>query len=236
MNYLKTKNISKILFCVIFSFCVLNFYACSDKKDKNIKINEGAITYKISYAVSEKENPLVAIMPTEAVLKFQNNNISLMSEGFYGVFSTKFISEFKKPKSNILLKVMGKKWNYQFPKDELSFIYDKGCPSKVEFRDSTKIIAGYKCKKAILYFKDEEPVPVFYTQEIGIKNPNRNTPHLKIPGVMMEFETTMNALKTRFIAEKVSNEVLKPDEFTVPKEYIATSKDSLINLMSGFNK
>lgn len=210
---------------------------CKLKSDTANKINEGIITYDVSYFTTEKDNPIIALLPNKVELRFKDNNICLISEGYLGFFSTKFISKYENQSSNILLKVLSNKLNYEFPKDEVAFIYSQRPPTKIEYQDSIKQIAGYECKQATIYFDDyaKTKVDLYYTTDIGLKDPNRNTPLYKIPGVLMEFETTMNQVKTKFTAQSVKLSVICKEEFNIPEEYILSDLKTLKKYIVDFN-
>lgn len=219
---------------ILLSAIILS--SCNEKK-KQDRVDEGIIVYNVSYFASEKENPIVALLPNKVELRFKENDISLTSEGYLGFFSTKFISNYNRDKSHILLKVLNNKFNYEFPKDEIAFIYNQLPPSKIKYLDETKVIAGYECKIAKLFFEDEaiNPIKIAYTEEIGLAKPNRNTPLHEIDGVLMEFETTMNKIRTRFTAKSVSLEEICAEEFDIPKDYVLSDKETLKKYIVDFN-
>jgi len=219
-----------ILLIVIFS-------GCKKKSKTDNRLKEGIITYEVSYFTSEKENPIIALLPNKVELRFKDNNICLISEGYLGFFSTKFISNYKENNSNILLKVLNNKFNYEFPKDEIAFIYNKKAPSNIEYSDSTKLISGYLCKMAKLISDDNtiNPIKIYYTSEIGLIEPNRNTPLHQISGVLMQFETTMNKVKTRFTAIQVEQVKVSDEEFIIPANYVKADKATLKKYIMDFN-
>ena len=202
---------------------------CKNKSETANKIREGIITYEVSYFTSEKDNPIIALLPSKVELRFKDDNITLTSEGYLGFFSTKFVSRYENDCSNILLKVLNNKLNYEFPKDEVAFIYNQLPPAKIEFSDSTKTFAGFKCKKATAFSSKKclAPITLYYTSEIGLKKPNRNTPLYKIPGVLMQFETTMNQVRAKFTAKEVKVTEIPDEEFCIPKEYILSDLETL---------
>ena len=212
-------------------------WGCKTKSETDDKINEGIITYNVSYFSSEKDNPIIALLPNKVELRFKDNNICLISEGYLGFFSTKFISKYKNQNSNILLKVLSNKLNYEFPKDEIAFVYNQQPPARIEYQDSTKQIAGYECKHATVYMDNisKTKIDLFYTLDIGLKAPNRNTPLYKILGVLMEFETTMNQVKAKFTAQSVSLTTVNEEEFTIPEEYVLSDLKTLKKYIVDFN-
>lgn len=215
---------------------VLVFVGCKQSKDSTQKIKEGSISFDVSYFASEKDNPIIALLPNKVELKFKNNNISLNSEGYLGFFSTRFISIYHEENSHILLKVLNNKFDYEFPKNKVPFIYNQLTPLNVEYSDSTKLIAGYQCKMAKVLNPEVAmaPIIIFYTSEIDLKDPNRNTPLSMIPGVLLQFETTINQVRTKFTAQEIRSEIIPDEEFQIPKDYILSDLESLKKYMVNF--
>lgn len=222
-------------FIIIISILLLS--SCTKNSKNKSKIDEGIIVYDVSYFASEKENPIITLLPDKVELRFKENNISLSSEGYLGFFSTKFISSYNSDKSHILLKVLNNKYNYEFPKDEVAFIYNQLPPHRINYLDKTKNIAGYDCKLAEVFFEENivDSIIVAYTEDIGLANPNRNTPLHEIKGVLLEFEITMNQIRTKFTAKNVSLEETCSDDFIIPDDYILSNKDSLKKYLIDFN-
>ncbi len=212
-------------------------WSCKTSSESSDKVSEGIITYNVSYYSSEKDNPIIALLPNKIELRFKNDNICLISEGYLGFFSTKFVSKYKNENSNILLKILSNKLNYEFPKNEVAFLYNQLPPSKIEYTDSTKMIAGYNCKQAILrgQNKNSANMSLYYTSEIALKAPNRNTPLYKIPGVLMEFETTMNQIRTKFTAQSINLSKVNDEDFNIPEGYVLSDLKTLKKYFVDFN-
>jgi len=212
------------------------FLSCSNKSDKNKTPAEGIITYSVNYIVNENENPIVSLLPTTVEYKFKNNNISVLSEGYLGLFSTRFISRANEPKSSILFKMLNNKMNYQFSSKEVPFIYNHKPATKIEYHDTDRIIAGYECKMARVYITElPEPVDVYFTQDIHIDNPNRNTPFRNIDGVLLEFETTMNKIGAKFSAQSINLSPVDIEEFCIPSDYKLTDAQTILKYVTNFN-
>ncbi len=212
-------------------------WSCKTSSESSNKVSEGIITYNVSYYSSEKENPIIALLPNKIELRFKDDNICLISEGYLGFFSTKFVSKYKNENSNILLKVLSNKLNYEFPKNEVAFLYNQLPPNEIEYTDSTKMIAGYNCKQAILrgQNKNSADMSLYYTSEIALKAPNRNTPLYKIPGVLMEFETTMNQIRTKFTAQSINLTKVNDEDFNIPEGYVLSDLKTLKKYIVDFN-
>lgn len=216
---------------------LLIFVSCSNKSDEKKTDSEGVITYKVSYETDEDANPIVALLPTVVEYKFKNNDISVLSEGYLGFFSTKFISKIGEPKSSILFKILNNKMNYEFSSDEIPFIYSHKLATKIKYLKTDKIIAGYKCKLARVYIEElPNPIDVYYTRDICLENPNRNTPFNKIDGVLLEFETTMNKIKARFSAQNICLTPVNTKEFIIPADYVKSDVKTILKYALSFKE
>tara|TARA_R110001583_G_scaffold16041_10_gene65195 strand:- start:77 stop:754 length:678 start_codon:yes stop_codon:yes gene_type:complete len=211
------------------------FISCSSKSDKVKADAEGTITYKVCYETSEDSNPIVALLPTQVEYKFKNNNISVLSEGYLGFFSTRFISKIDEPNSSILFKILNNKMNYEFSSKEIPFIYNHKLATKIKYLKTDKVIAGYKCKLARVFIEDvPNPIDVYYTEDIHLENPNRNTPFSKINGVMLEFETTMNKIKAKFSAQNVNLTPVNENAFIIPSDYVKSDAETILKYVLSF--
>jgi len=209
--------------------------SCSSKSNIAKTDAEGIITYKVSYETSENTNPIIALLPTEVQLKFKDNNISVLSEGYLGFFSTKFISKIDESNSSILFKILNNKMNYEFSSNEIPFIYNHKLATKIKYLKTDKVIAGYKCKLARVFIeKSPNPIDVYYTEDIQLKNPNRNTPFAEIKGVLLEFETSMNKIKAKFYAQNISMTPISKDEFTIPSDYVKSDAETILKYLVSF--
>ena len=212
------------------------FISCSNKSDERKTHSEGVITYKVSYETDEDANPIVALLPTVVEYKFKNNDISVLSEGYLGFFSTKFISKIGEAKSSILFKILNNKMNYEFSSDEIPFVYNHKIATKIKYLKTDRVIAGYKCKLARVYIQElSAPIDVYYTEDIHLKNPNRNTPFNKIDGVLLEFETTMNKINAKFSAQNVCLTPVNADEFVIPADYVISDAKTILKYALSFN-
>ncbi len=211
------------------------FIAHSCKSGKIQSETEGTVTYKVSYEADREANPLIGMLPSQVIYKFKNNNISILSEGYLGCFTTKFISKIDEPKSSILFKILNNKMNYEFNNDEVPFIYNHKLATKIKHLKTDKIIAGYQCKLARVYINElPEYIDVYYTKELNIKAPNRNTPFSEIDGVLLEFETTINKIKTKFTAQSVNLNLVDDKEFLIPADYVKTDTQTILNFLNNF--
>mgnify|MGYP001608468356 CR=1 FL=1 len=84
----------------------------------------------------------------------------------------------------------------------------------------TEEIAGFKCHKAILKFKDgSTPQEVWYTKEINFTNPNWSNAYYKVDGVLMDYTLKKFGLELHFVASNVTESSIDDNTFKVIPEY-----------------
>lgn len=109
----------------------------------------------------------------------------------------------------------------------------EGSKEEVTVKDlpETKVIAGYKCKKAEITSKDSpEPLTVFYTDEI----PNPNSKMKGIKGCPLEFEVAQQGIKMKMTATSVSKEKVADEKFNPPAgDYKEMTQEQLKQMSGG---
>jgi GLPGLI family protein len=82
---------------------------------------------------------------------------------------------------------------------------------KVELINETKEIAGFVCKKAIIYKANEKQITHWYTEEFNVTVAENNFQNESVPGFSLEIESTYNGLHSKMTALKV-DKVLEASE------------------------
>lgn len=224
----------KIHYLFTFSFLVLLFISgCSSSDEKYI--SEGVIEYDA--VVLDQDNSMASIAPNKMTVKFKDNkSYAELSAGF-GLFSTSFIADPEKLTMIQLVKLFNKKFAHVTDSSVLN--EEKASSPKIKMSPTkeTKIIAGYKCKKAIISFEDNEhpTYSVYYTDEINIKNPNWNiSPYYELTGVLMEYQMLRYGLEMKFTAKSVTKANVEDALFELPNDYKIISQEEMDQLFQGF--
>ena len=190
---------------------------------------EGKVTYEINV---EGGN-----MPPEAMAMFAGSELAVYRKGTksrsdvnMGMQNTTTISDAKTGSSVMLMEMMGNK--YQIKADPTK---DTKAPDAVvkELSD-TKTIAGYKCKKVELTFKDEtgnqQITTVWYTEEISnhMGNNARSSQFKGIKGMPLEYEVNAErGMKMKMTAKTVSKEAVPDTKFDIPAGYKETTLEDM---------
>jgi GLPGLI family protein len=89
----------------------------------------------------------------------------------------------------------------------------------IKFVDSaeTKVIAGYKCKKAVAQLNDGTSFVVYYTTEILPENMDFNYQFRNLKGLPLAYEVTQGNLKISYTVSSISLNPVPAAKFDVPK-------------------
>ncbi len=86
-----------------------------------------------------------------------------------------------------------------------------------KYEDEYKEIAGYRCQKAIGTMKDGTTITVFFTKDLLANNREFEYAYKSLPGLAMEYETTVGSLKVTYTVSKVNFSIVPATKFELPK-------------------
>lgn len=185
---------------------------------------EGYIEYSIEYDDSlQPQNFNANMRPNKMIIKFKDSNTINKIEGLSGAFSFAFIQNNQTQKAYILIKLLNKKLYYQEDLTPNAFPFAYNNMPKFTLHKLTEVeeFMGYSCKRAIACYSDStlKPFNVLYTNEIGISNPNANTPFHDIDGIMLKFSAIMFNHKMNVQASTIKAASIPDEEFFIPRDY-----------------
>lgn len=224
--------------CPLFmAMFLLSLCMCGNKKTDNKQITEGIIDYEITYPhIAADDLFLIGMMPKEMKMKFKDNNTIGELKTGAGVFTTRFITNNNERNLFHYLKLVNKKYGLILTSDEILESYAKK-PEGMELipTDETKMIAGYTCKHMKVVFPDStKNFSLYYTEEIGIKDPNWCSPFHEIPGVLMEYNIKQFNIEMHLQAVAVTATDLEDSEFALPTEYEKISQAEMEQKFTDF--
>ncbi|TAL62273.1 MAG: DUF4412 domain-containing protein [Bacteroidetes bacterium] len=196
----------------------------------NVTEFEGKITYEITVEGGD--------MPPGAMAMFSGSELTVHMKGVksrsdmsMGMQNTTTISDIKTGTSVILMDMMGNK--YKIKSDPAK---DEKAPNmEVKYLNDTKIIAGYKCKRADVTLRDEKENQmvsrtVWYTEDISnhmVNNP-RHSDFKGIKGMPLEYEMAAGqGIKMKMTAKTVSKESVPDSKFDIPEGYKETTMEDM---------
>lgn len=83
--------------------------------------------------------------------------------------------------------------------------------------NETKTIIGYACKKAVGKLKDGTTFVVWYTPELQSESNGCQYANKDLPGIAMQYETTLGNLKVTYTVSKISFSPVPSSKFDLPK-------------------
>jgi GLPGLI family protein len=210
--------------------------ACHYIKETFIDISEGIIEYNLEYLNPDASFLIGNVYPDKLLYKFKDNNTTTELTAGGGLFATTVLTNYKDKTVHHMVKMINKKYVLNMDSALARTTFEDVPNIYYTFFDETKDVAGYVCKKAQISFKDNSKPSffVFYTKEIHIENVNWCTPYDSIDGVLLEYQIKINGIEMKLTANQVKKESFKDEEFTVPKDYVAISKEEMDKIMAKF--
>lgn len=223
-----------LLFGILLTLIFANSSCNGGVDSKNI--SEGEIEFQIEYLDNERDNPLIALLPTKMTTFFRENSSFTLIEGFFGTFKLGYILNFNERMNYSLLQILDKKYVYQSDLSKMAFGYQKMDELNISYTERRKKIAGYNCKHAqAIYNNMQDTVQLYYTDEINLLHPNLTNPFNEINGVLMEFTVNLANINMKFTADKVTSKNIDWDLFNLPKGYVNVSEAEMKKIIDDFN-
>ncbi|MBI4931177.1 MAG: hypothetical protein HY841_10475 [Bacteroidetes bacterium] len=181
-------------------------------------VTEGVIEFDITYPKMDPNSMMVQGLPDKAYLRFKNNDMSNDMSGMMGLISITYISKQSTKSVSQTLTLINKKYVSDISAEEMNKM-NSDYISKVENGKNTQVIAGFKCKEAIVSLKNGETINAFYTKDIGIANPNWSNPYCKIDGVLLDFQMERYGLAMHLKAKQVLAQKIDDSAFDISGDH-----------------
>jgi len=212
------KKILSLVLIITFGIVVLT---SSTPKKKKVKMFKGTISYTLSYD-GETFTPLqISKMPKKLDVKMYGKMTSItMTDG------PAVVTKINRPDDSveIVLIDLGLKKAGLTRKDTTK--NKEKFTTTIDYSDDTKIIAGYKCKKAVVTFTpkdsvdaEEQTLAVFYSPDFSGVEMNADGPYEGITGLLLEFYQVDEGLITKFVATDVKKGGVKELDFFFQSDY-----------------
>jgi GLPGLI family protein len=180
------------------------------------RITEGTISYDIVVNTGNN-NPSIADMFNGATsivyLKGYQTRFERVSS--LGVEST--IVDGKSGNVTVLKEYGEQKYMITMTPDNWKDANKKYEGIVFKYEEEYKTIAEYKCQKAIGTMKDGTTITVFFTKDLVANNREFEYAYKSLPGLAMEFETTIGSLKVTYTVSKVNFGIVPAAKFELPK-------------------
>lgn len=200
------------------------------------QMKEGSITYSVTMEGLPPEQ--AAMMDgTEQITFFKGEKSRIEFSNAF--ISTIAINDGKK--TTVLMDQMGQKMYFESTNEEMKKKEEKGTEPVIEYKDETKKIAGYDCKKAIIKSKDEKGeetvMIVWYTDKIpytGQGATKNSNPFKGLKGAALEYEAKQGPFNMKFTATAVSTAPIADAKFVaITDGYVKKSNEDMKKMSGG---
>ena len=197
--------------------------------------NEGKIVFEVSIPEEGTGNDAMdQMIPKEATMymKKEKSRLELLMPMGMNVTT---ISDAQTKSTVILMDIMGNKMALKNALKDSDKKKVEQSKITVKLLPETKMIAGYKCKKAEITSEKGKKSYVYYTKDIAAGNINAafNSPLGEIDGFPMQFESKQNGGSMKMTVKSIQTMKVDDDKFTIPAGYKETTGEQMSKMFGG---
>lgn len=202
---------SRILTLMVFTglFFSANLYGQK-------RITEGTITYDIIVNTGDNKPSLASMFDGASSIVYLKGYMSrLEMVSSLGVQST--IVEGKSGNVTVLKEYGDQKYMIHMTPADWKDANKKYDGIVFTYSNEFKEIAGYQCQKATGKLADGTTFTVYFTKDLVAENRDFEYAYKALPGLAMEYETTIGNLQVTYRVAKISFNVVPVSKFELPK-------------------
>lgn len=216
--------------------------SCSSRSELlGFALSEGRIDYAVTFPLMEDDNVMKSILPDQMTVAFKGDKYNSEFNTYGGVFKNKVAIDTKDQSYTQMLKIFKKRLACNYDQIDLEELMHDFPPFTILKSDRLDTLAGIPCKtaKGVFYDIDQPNIDIYYTNQIGVSNPNWCTPFAELDGFLLGYDIDMFDMRMRLIAENVEASEIPDSEFEVDEDYKKVSykyiKVELEKLMESFD-
>ncbi|MBL0329665.1 MAG: DUF4412 domain-containing protein [Bacteroidetes bacterium] len=196
---------------------------------------EGIVVYTISFENSGLPPEALAMLKgaeSMVFIKGEKRRVDMQT----ALQSTSTLIDNKTKSVMMTMDIMGQKYLIKMNEADLKKEKESAPATTIKYLDETKVIAGYKCKKAEVTVKTkegkEDTFTVFYTDEIPANETKTTFEGLK--GFPLEYNISQGGIKMTFTTKSIEKTAVPDSKFELAKEgYKETTLEELQKSMMG---
>lgn len=209
------------LITLLFTLCVSCIFAQ--------KQFEGIITYNISTSKESVGNEEAVKIPKQQKTYYKDGMMRMESKTTS--MDMTIMSNDKKEEASFMINFMGMKMAINTTKDQIKSILTDDLNYQIKYTKHKKIIAGYKCKEAILR-SESGNATIYVCEQLNIGNSNWFI-NQKIEGAILELSIEGNDDYLLISANNVKKQELNAAFFQIPEGYIQMGQKELEAMFGG---
>ena len=186
-------------------------------------VDEGVIEYALSFPDYDPNGLMAGMLPERTTVTFtKDRQVAELSAGM-GVFRTAMITDSRQRAMDYHLAILSKKLVAHLNEREVHQLDDGARVLTILHTAERDTIAGYPCRKAIALFADigRPEIDLWYTDRIGVEDPNWYGPFAEIPGMLLRYEVEQYGMRMRLDAVNVKPGPVDASKFTVKEDHEA---------------
>jgi GLPGLI family protein len=180
------------------------------------KVSELTLVYETSVTTGSKEPKLVDAFDGATKTIYIKGNMS-RAEIVSALFSSATIHDSRTGNSVVLREVSGQKLLIRMTAGNWSEINKRYDSITFTNTEETKVIAGYRCTKAVATLPDKTTFNVYYTAEIVPENREYDYQFKNLNGLPLEYELTQGKQSIRYTLSKINMNPVPASKFDIPK-------------------
>lgn len=199
---------------------------------------EGKIVFSIQFP-SMNDPQTAAMLPKEAVAYFKGTKSRMEMNMMMGMKNVT-IGDGATGISTVLMDMMGQKYAITSDNsDKAEDAKELEKKTKVTITNETKMIAGYKCTKALVEFPDAkddkktQQISLWFTKDLVTYNNYGAGPMRKIEGAVLEFSMGEGMQAMILSAKEVVAQAVDAQKFVIPEGYKKMTQEEMQKMMGG---
>ena len=184
-------------------------------------VDQGVIEYALSFPDYDPNGLMAGMLPERTLVTFTKDRQVVELSAGMGVFRTAMITDSRQRAMDYHLAILSKKLVAHMSEREVRQL-DEGTPVLTILHTPDRdTIAGYPCRKAIALFADmgQPEIDLWYTDRIGVEDPNWFGPFADIPGMLLRYEVEQYGMRMRLDAVNVKPGPVDEAKFAVKKDH-----------------
>ena len=229
--YMKNNRLFNFGFPVSIAFSLVLFFLGCNSGEGNLKIDEGTISYEISYPGRPEGGMLDGVLPREMKMHFQKSRyVNTISAA--GMFESKLIADCKDKTVTFTFNFGPKKIYATIPEAVADSLLNAqfSIPNLIDVRGMEEV-AGYDCERTFAVFDQLEDGPDFevkFTSDIQISNPNWCNQFKYLEAVMLEYEVKQYGLRLKLKAKEINSEPVNGNAVEISEDFKKVSIAEMI--------
>ena len=198
-----------------YFFFLALFYAPATFSQK--KISELTIVYNYTLSNTSSTDPTQGSPILNAINTIYIKANMSRSEITSSMFSSATIYDAKSGSAVVLREVSGQKLLIRMTPENWQ---DKNKRYEgIHFNNvqESKIIAGYKCDKAVATTSDGFTISVYYTKDLVPENKDYDVQFKSLNGLPLEYELTKGSLQIKYVLASINLNPVPASKFDIPK-------------------